>query len=70
MSKNKIGQNSPIPKFVYLKIQRQDGVKSLTILEEGEFKVPIDGCIKSMTWHALTNQKPILTSPEGAMILF
>ena len=46
MSKNEIGQVLPIPKFIYLKIRRRDGVESLTILEEGEFKVPIDGCIK------------------------
>ena len=45
MSKNEIGQDSPIPKFIYLKIRRRDGVESLAILEEGEFKVPIDGCI-------------------------
>ena len=46
MSKNKIGEDSPIPNFIYLKIRRQDGVESLTTLEEGEFKVPIDSCIK------------------------
>ena len=46
MSKNEIGQDSPIPKFIYLKIRRRDGIESLTILEEGEFKVPVDGCIK------------------------
>ena len=46
MSKNKIGEDSPIPKIIYLKIRRRDGVESLTTLEEGEFKVPIDGCIK------------------------
>ena len=45
MSKNKIGQDSLIPKSIYLKVRRRDGVESLTILEEGEFKVPIDGCI-------------------------
>ena len=45
MSKNEIGEDSPIPKFIYLKIRRRDGVESLTTLEEGEFKVPIDGCI-------------------------
>ena len=45
MSKNEIGQDSPILKFIYLKIRRRDGVKSLTILEKGEFNVPIDGCI-------------------------
>ena len=44
--KNEIGQDSPIPKFIYLKIRRRDGIESLMILEEGEFKVPIDGCIK------------------------
>ena len=50
MSKNEIGQDSPIPKFIYLKIRRRDGVESLTILEEGEFKVPIDGCIRLAQW--------------------
>ena len=45
MLKNKIGKNSPIPKFIYLQIRRRDGVESLTILEEGKFRVPIDGCI-------------------------
>ena len=47
MSKNKIGEDSPIPKFINLKIRRRDGVESLTTLEEGEFKVPNDGCIKA-----------------------
>ena len=42
MSKNKIGEDSPIPKFIYLHIRRRDGVESLTTLEDGEFKVPID----------------------------
>ena len=46
MFKNKLGEDSPIPKFKHLKIQRRDGVESLTILEEGEFMVPIDGCIR------------------------
>ena len=45
MSKNKIGEDSPILKFIYLKIRRRDDVESLTTFEEGEFKVPIDGCI-------------------------
>ena len=45
MSRNKIGEESPIPKFIYLKIRRRDGFESLTTLEEGEFKVPIDDCI-------------------------
>ena len=48
MSRNKIGEDSPIPKFIYLKIRRRDGVESLTTLEEGEFKVPIDGCINML----------------------
>ena len=47
MSKIKIGEDSPIPKYIYVKIRRRDGVESLTTLEEGEFKVPIDGCISS-----------------------
>ena len=46
MSKNEIGQDSPIPKFTYLKIRCRDSIESLMILEEGEFKVPIEGCIK------------------------
>ena len=46
MFKNKLGEDSRIPKFIHLKIRRQDGVESLTTLEEGEFKVHIDGCIK------------------------
>ena len=45
MSKNKIGEDSPIPKCIYLKIRRRDGVEFSTTLEEGEFKVSIDGCI-------------------------
>ena len=45
MFKNKISEDSPIPKFKYLKIRRRDGVESLTTLEEGEFKMPIDDCI-------------------------
>ena len=42
---NKIGEDSPVPKFIYLTIGSRDGIESSTILEEGEFKVPIDGCI-------------------------
>ena len=66
MLKNKLGEDSPIPKFIplkirrwdhgrtsrfdveimsNLKIRRRDGIESLTTLEEGEFKVPIDNCI-------------------------
>ena len=46
--KNKLGQDSPFPKFLHLKIRRRNGVESLTILEEGEFKFAIDGCITVM----------------------
>ena len=53
MSKNKTGEDSPIPKFVYLKIWCRHGVESLTILEEGEFKVPIDGSISDV--NCITN---------------
>ena len=48
MSKNKIGEDSPILKFIYLKIRRRYGVESSTTLEEGELKMPIDGCINSL----------------------
>ena len=48
MLKNKLGEDSPISKFIHLKIRRRDGVKSLTTFEESEFKVPIDGCIKAL----------------------
>ena len=48
MSRNKTGEDSPIQKYIYLKIWLWDGVESLTTLEEGEFKVPIDGCINSL----------------------
>ena len=34
---------------MHLKIRRRDGVESLTILEEGEFKLAIDGCINEIT---------------------
>ena len=81
MSKNKIGEDSPIPKFIYLKIRRRDGVKSLTTLEEGEFKVPTDGCIKvdmpiltcilfSFNWLTLTSEMHFVKfHPEVASCL-
>ena len=53
MSKNKIGEDSPIPKLLYLKIRRRDGFESLTALEESEFKVSIDGCIRLRALHYL-----------------
>ena len=48
MFKHKLGENSPIPKFLHLKIRRRDGVESLTTLNEGEFKVSIDGYINGL----------------------
>ena len=48
MLKIKLGEDSPILKLIHLKIRRLDGVESLTTLEEGEFKVPIDSCISNM----------------------
>ena len=43
-----LGKDSPFSKFIHLKIRRRGSVESLTIPEEGEFKVPIDGCIRLM----------------------
>ena len=40
-----LGVDSPIPKFIHFKIPRRDGVESLTTLQEGGFKVLINGCI-------------------------
>ena len=47
MFKNKLGEDSRIPKFIHLKIRRQDGIESLTTLEEGEFKVPLMAALSS-----------------------
>ena len=46
MFKNKLGEDSPFPKFIHLKIRHRNGVESLTTLEEGELKLAIDGCIE------------------------
>ena len=46
MWRNKLVEDSPILEFINLKIQRQDDVKSLATLEEGEFMMPLDGSIK------------------------
>ena len=54
MAKNKLGEDSPIPKFIHLKIRSRDGVESLTTLEEGEFKVSIDG---SISLQSTTSEK-------------
>ena len=72
MFKNKLGEDLPIPKFMHLKIRLPDGIESLTTLEEGEFKVPIDGCIKGgvfykSTWFNLLvlENAGVLTYREG-----
>ena len=59
MFKNKLGEDSPFPKFIRLKIRRRDGDESLTTLEEGEFKVPIDGCIRNNQNHYNWKKKNI-----------
>ena len=61
MSKNKLGQDSPFPKFLHLRIRRRNGVESLTTLEEGEFKFAIDGCIK--TWNCFQLELEELFDP-------
>ena len=48
--KKKKSEDSPIPKCTCLKIRSRDGVESLTTLEDGEFKVPIDGYINKSSW--------------------
>ena len=46
MSKNKLGQDSPSQEFLHFKTRRRDGVESSMTLEEVEFNMPIDDCIK------------------------
>ena len=58
MSKNKIGEDSPILKSSNLKIRRRDGVESMTTLKEGEFKVSIDSCIRCLITTLFTYQQP------------
>ena len=52
MFKSKLGEDSLISKCNYLKIRRRDGVVCVTTLEEGEFKLPINVCIKAKTKFA------------------
>ena len=70
MSRNKIGEDSTIPTFIYLKIQRRDGVESLTTLEEGEFKVPIDGCINVLYHSALKTKVTLLKFLSLILVVF
>ena len=44
-----MGQDSPTPKNIHLKIRRRLDVESATTLEEGGFKVYFDGCINEKT---------------------
>ena len=56
-------------KFIHLKIQSRDGVESLTTLEEGGFKVPIDGCT-SVTFLLLAkNSNLFIDLPHFYMLL-
>ena len=48
-----MGQDSPTPKNIHLKIRRRLDVESATILEEGGFKVYFDGCIKWSRYSVL-----------------
>ena len=48
MSRNKIGEDSPIPKFYIPQDSTSRRRRILTILEEGEFKLAIDGCISAI----------------------
>ena len=50
MFENKLGEDSPIPKFIHLKLRRRDGVESLTTLEESELKVSVDSCISRLIY--------------------
>ena len=54
MSQNILGQDSLI------KIWRQDGVESWTTLEEGEFNMPIDDCIKKVLCYQVAIVKKCL----------
>ena len=49
MSKNKIGEDSPIPKFLYLKIRRQDGVEFLTPLRRVSSRCPLTAALVNIT---------------------
>ena len=46
---------------MHLKIRRRDGVETLTTLEEGELKVPIDGCIRQLQKNEGGKSFPVLT---------
>ena len=59
---------------MHLKIRRRDGVESLTILEEGEFKLAIDGCIRGELRKYANNSnfenfESALCSTSGSMSL-
>ena len=66
MSKNKKKKwRFTNPKFIYLKIRRRDGVQSLTTLEEGYFKAPIDGYISLIdlrSWNSSSYESRMLVN--------
>ena len=69
MFKNKLGEASPIPKFIHLKIQRWwDGIKSLTTLKEGEFKVPLTATLR--LWFCYFRVKNILIQSNAILEAF
>ena len=47
-------------KIQHHKIQRQDSVESLTTLEEGEFMLAIDGCIRNKQKYKYDNHMQIM----------
>ena len=53
---------------IHLKIQLRDGIKSLTTLKEGEFKVANDDCIKSMAFDHFTDTDNTVM-PKSVLLL-
>ena len=51
MSKNKVREDPPIPKFIHLKIRREDGVESLTTIEAGKVLI---GRLRNPVRHAFS----------------
>ena len=46
MCRKKLGDDSPTPKWINLKIQGWDGTEPLMTFEEGQFKMLTEGCIR------------------------
>ena len=49
-----------------LKIQRGDGVESLTTLDKGEFKFAIEGCINFITSSPIKTNLKCLSSSNNS----